>query len=174
MWRKCVVGIAIAWTAVLATSPATAFRVTTEGEKWPDRVTHHIPQWETHCLHEVFRSEGLETELLTFGIKADDPQVLALRRYCETRQSVIRNLPGLWPAAGQKLGRVAASRNKTSRHRHLGNHHHGRHKHRAIISKHILPEWRSSEQAPRALEAMAQEIADAMHAARGGTTPPRE
>jgi hypothetical protein len=43
----------------------------------------------------------------------------------------------------------------------------------AIIDKHVLPEWRASEAAPRSLEAMAQDIADAMQAARGGTAPPR-
>jgi hypothetical protein len=39
----------------------------------------------------------------------------------------------------------------------------------AIIAKHVLPEWRMSAGAPRALEGMAQDIADAMQAARGGT-----
>jgi len=44
---------------------------------------------------------------------------------------------------------------------------------RAIIGRHVLPEWHASEQAPRVFEALAQEIADAMRAARGSTTPPR-
>jgi hypothetical protein len=43
----------------------------------------------------------------------------------------------------------------------------------AIIDKHVLPEWRASEAAPRALEDMAQDIADAMQATRGGTALPR-
>jgi len=38
----------------------------------------------------------------------------------------------------------------------------------AIIGRHVLPEWHGSEQAPRTLEALAQDIADAMQAARGG------
>jgi hypothetical protein len=39
----------------------------------------------------------------------------------------------------------------------------------AIINKHVLPEWRALRETPRALEAMVQDIADAMQAARGGT-----
>jgi hypothetical protein len=43
----------------------------------------------------------------------------------------------------------------------------------AIIGKHVLPEWRAPEAAPRVLEAMAQDIADAMQAARSGAALPR-
>ena len=39
-----------------------------------------------------------------------------------------------------------------------------------IIAAHLLPEWRASEKAPQAMEAMAQAIADAMQAARIGTS----
>ena len=38
----------------------------------------------------------------------------------------------------------------------------------AIIARHVLPEWLASEQAPHALEGMAQDIASAMQEARGG------
>ena len=38
----------------------------------------------------------------------------------------------------------------------------------AIIAKRVLPEWRMSAGAPRVLEGIAQDIADAMQAARGG------
>lgn len=38
----------------------------------------------------------------------------------------------------------------------------------AIIGRRVLPEWLGSEQAPRVLEAMAQDIANAMQVARGG------
>jgi hypothetical protein len=38
-----------------------------------------------------------------------------------------------------------------------------------IVAAHFLPEWRGSEKAPQAMEAMAQAMADAMQAARGGT-----
>ena len=44
----------------------------------------------------------------------------------------------------------------------------------AIIARHVLPEWLTDERAPRALEAMAQDIADAMLATRGGTAPSRQ
>jgi hypothetical protein len=40
-----------------------------------------------------------------------------------------------------------------------------------IIAAYLLPEWRASEKAPQAMEAMARAIADAMQTARGGTTP---
>jgi hypothetical protein len=40
----------------------------------------------------------------------------------------------------------------------------------AIIGRHVLPEWRASEQTPRVLEAMAQDIATAMQAARGASS----
>jgi hypothetical protein len=36
-----------------------------------------------------------------------------------------------------------------------------------IVAVHLLPEWRASENAPQAMEAMAQAIADAMRTARG-------
>ena len=39
---------------------------------------------------------------------------------------------------------------------------------RRIVAAHLLPEWRASEKAPQAMEAMAQEIADAMQTAKGG------
>jgi hypothetical protein len=39
-----------------------------------------------------------------------------------------------------------------------------------IVSAHILPEWRASEEAPQAMEALAQAIANAMQTARGATT----
>jgi hypothetical protein len=42
----------------------------------------------------------------------------------------------------------------------------------AIIGRHMLPEWRAFEQAPHMLDAMAQEIADAMEAARRGEILP--
>jgi hypothetical protein len=38
-----------------------------------------------------------------------------------------------------------------------------------IVDAHLLPEWRASEKAPQAMEGLAQAIADAMKAARGGT-----
>ncbi len=38
-----------------------------------------------------------------------------------------------------------------------------------IVAAHLLPEWRVSEEAPQAMEAMAQAIADAMRMARGGS-----
>jgi hypothetical protein len=38
-----------------------------------------------------------------------------------------------------------------------------------IVAAHLLPEWRASEKAPQAMEAMAQAIADAIQEARGGT-----
>jgi hypothetical protein len=38
-----------------------------------------------------------------------------------------------------------------------------------IVAAHLLPEWRASEKVPQAIEALAQAIADAMRAARGGT-----
>jgi hypothetical protein len=42
----------------------------------------------------------------------------------------------------------------------------------AIIGRHVLPEWCTSEQAQRVLEAMAQEIAEAMDAVRRGEVLP--
>ena len=108
--------VAIAFALVtLATNPANALR--TEVQNWPHRLTHHIPAFQTYCLNEVFRREGLDTELMrTFGINSEDPQVLAFRRYCESRKPIAN----MWPAPGHKLGRY----------RHHGNHHLGRHKHR--------------------------------------------
>jgi len=38
----------------------------------------------------------------------------------------------------------------------------------AIVGEHVLPEWHASVQAPRAFQVLAQEIADAIYAARGG------
>jgi hypothetical protein len=38
----------------------------------------------------------------------------------------------------------------------------------SIIARHVLPEWAASEEAQRLLADMAQEIADAIQAARGG------
>src|SRR5258708_4795838 len=110
-----LLGIAV----VLATSQATALRVTTEVQKWTDQLSHNIPAWETHCLNELLRREGLDAELLRiFGINADDPQVVAIRRYCESHQSAARSVPGLWPAAGPTLGRVSRTANKTGPYRH--------------------------------------------------------
>jgi len=40
----------------------------------------------------------------------------------------------------------------------------------AIIDKHIPPGWRASEEAPRILEALAHDIADAMQVARGASS----
>jgi hypothetical protein len=42
----------------------------------------------------------------------------------------------------------------------------------AIIGRHALPEWRASEHALYVLEAMAQEIAEAMEAVRRGEVLP--
>jgi hypothetical protein len=41
-----------------------------------------------------------------------------------------------------------------------------------VVAAHLLPEWRASEEAPQAMEALAQAIADAMQTARGGSTLP--
>src|SRR5258708_37043519 len=99
----------------LATSQATALRVTTEVQKWTDQLSHNIPAWETHCLNELLRREGLDAELLRiFGINADDPQVVAIRRYCESHQSAARSVPGLWPAAGPTPGGVGRNGHKKS------------------------------------------------------------
>jgi len=116
-------------TALVALTAGSAIALRVEVQDWPHRLSHNIPAWETHCLNEVFSREGLDAELLRiFGINADDPQVVAIRRYCESHQSAVRSVPGLWPAAGHKLGRIAGSGNKTSRYRRHGLHHLGRHK----------------------------------------------
>jgi hypothetical protein len=41
-----------------------------------------------------------------------------------------------------------------------------------VIARHIPPDWRADERAPRVLEGLAQEIADAMQAARDRTMEP--
>src|SRR5260221_7511753 len=115
-------------TALVALTAGSAIAFRVEVQDWPHRLSHNIPAWETHCLHETFSHEGLDSELLRiFGINADDPQVVGIRRYCESHQSAVRSVPGLWPAVAHKLGR-ARSGKETSRYRHLGNHHRGRHK----------------------------------------------
>ena len=40
----------------------------------------------------------------------------------------------------------------------------------AVIGRHVLPEWRASDEAPHVFEAMARDIADALEAASGGTS----
>jgi hypothetical protein len=42
----------------------------------------------------------------------------------------------------------------------------------ALIARHVLPEWLTSEQAPRLLGTLAQDIADAIGAARGDGARP--
>src|SRR5258707_8668983 len=95
-----LLGIAIALP--MARNQASALRAT-DVQRWPHRLSHNIPAAQTYCLNELFRQEGLDSELQrSLGIKMEDnPQVLALRRDCQSRQPV-GTLPGLY-APGHKL-----------------------------------------------------------------------
>src|SRR5260370_3410301 len=111
-----LLGIAIALT--MTPNQGRALRATA---KVPDRLSHNIPAAQTYCLNELFRREGLDEELArSLGIKMeDDPQVLALRRYCQSRQPV-GNLPRFWPAPAHRLGRYCKP---ASHHHHFAHPH---------------------------------------------------
>jgi hypothetical protein len=95
--KKIALSIAIAF---ITTTPVIAFRGASE-INWTHQLSHHIPAWELHCVFETFAKEGFDTELLeTFKVKQDDPQVQAIRKYCQNHQPVV---PGLWPAVGERL-----------------------------------------------------------------------
>jgi hypothetical protein len=103
--NKFVFAIAV----VLAPTQVTAFQGISDIH-WTDQLSHSIPSWDLHCLNDVFSREGLDAAL---GIKGDDPQVAAIKRHCQTHQPVV---PGLWPAAGDRLGK---SQERTHGRRHV-------------------------------------------------------